>query len=81
MSRSAGTGSPIWFMCRALRTDWRARKDRSDMERHQVRLTGRVKPNPSNRRNVRVSDTLREYQCRCGYVGWSNHKDLEALDG
>lgn len=83
MSRSAGTGSPTWFACYQARKIWyfddvtRTVRERKG---HRVTLTGRTKPNPSRRRNGRVSDLLREYRCSCGHVGWSSHCDLERME-
>lgn len=73
MSRSAGTGSPVWFRCSACRSTLVRNYDST------VELTGRTRPAPSRRyhaRGSRSTGTLREYRCSCGHVGWSNHVDL-----
>lgn len=76
MSRSAGTGSPVWFRCYADR--------RGEGIDHVVTLTGRTRPYESKRRSAmgfRSTNTAREYECSCGHTGWSNHVDLERLAG
>ena len=76
MSRSAGPGSPISFMCGTLRrkhSDWR------DYDAHRVTLTGRERPyraSPTSALGLRSTTVSREYRCTCGHVGWSNHADL-----
>lgn len=73
MSRSAGTGSPVFFHCS---------KCRSTLvnNRHSVwELTGRKRPYRSKDYScmgTRSCHTAREYRCSCGHVGWSNHIDL-----
>lgn len=73
MGRSAGTGSPVWFRCSRCRSTL-VRNTHS-----KVRLTGREKPMPERRGSTlgaRSTRTLREYECSCGHIGWSNHMDL-----
>lgn len=76
MSRSAGTGSPVWFRC------WRDRqRDYHDRDA-RVMLTGRMKPYRARRGHAlgaRSTFRLFEYECSCGYIGWSNHVDLLEL--
>lgn len=73
MSRSAGTGSPVWFRCYADR-----RREGID---HAVTLTGRTRPSRRGRSPMgsRSTDTDREYTCSCGHTGWSNHVDLARM--
>jgi hypothetical protein len=83
VSRSAGTGNPIWFHCSQARKIWYTDVERTRRERnqHSVTLTGRTKVNPSRRRSSgRVSDLSREYRCSCGHIGWSTHKALERME-
>jgi hypothetical protein len=81
-----GTGTPNWFQCSACRkrksTISYGAPGYAELVRNgmvgRVVLTGRTRPNQSRNRHVRISDTVRQYQCLdCGHVGWSNHKDLE----
>jgi len=77
MSRSAGTGSPVFFHC------WEARRYGHLAERgHRVELTGRTRPYRHKRYSTlgtRSMSTSYEYRCECGHVGWSNHADLARL--
>ncbi len=79
MSRSAGTGSPIFFHC------WEARRfNLSDSDIHRVELTGRTRPYRNKRYSMlgtRSMSTSYEYRCSCGHVGWSNHADLARMAG
>lgn len=74
MSRSAGTGSPVWFRCGG------ARRNSYHDRQYRVILTGRTKPYRAPRGSCigsRSVFTSYEYRCEaCGYVGWSNHMDL-----
>jgi hypothetical protein len=75
MSRSAGPGSPVWFLCPVERVERRYGSRRE----HVVTLTGREKPYRPNRGSamgLRSTFTSREYVCSCSYRGWSNHVDL-----
>jgi hypothetical protein len=77
MSRSAGTGSPVWFRC------WACRSTLVRDTHSTVELTGRTKPSPRRKHHtlgLRSTMTLREYRCSCGHVGWSNHIDLERME-
>lgn len=77
MSRSAGAGSPVYFICTVARREWPR-----GTEEHRVTLTGRERPYHRKRysaKGSRSSNVAREYKCSCGHVGWSNHKDLEDL--
>jgi hypothetical protein len=74
MGRSAGTGSPVWFRCfnerRGIGID------------HEITLTGRTRPyRPKRMIGSRSEFTSFEYECSCGHVGWSNHKDLARMAG
>lgn len=74
MAKGSGTGSPNWFIC------YRGRKDRG--HNHRVKLTGKTKPyQPPRSLGSRSTFTSYEYECECGYVGWSNHVDLARLAG
>jgi len=81
MGRSAGTGSPVTFICPVARRN-RALWSGVDAGRlpdghDRVVLTGRTKPSPRQRAVGLRSDSIsREYRCECGHVGWSNHVDL-----
>lgn len=79
MSRSAGPGSPIFFMCARLRkVYWRDRTDRLHAN-HRVVRTGRTRPaprNPGHAVGVRSLMVEHEYRCSCGYVGWTRHIDI-----
>jgi len=74
MSRSAGTGSPVWFHCGA------ARRQRWHERQYTVTLTGRTRPYRPPRGSAigtRSVFTAYEYVCdSCGHRGWSNHMDL-----
>ncbi len=79
MSRSAGTGSPVWFVCGAARKEW-PRPSGWNRE-HDVTLTGRRRRyKPPRSMGLRSTFTSREYRCSCGHVGWSNHIDLERME-
>lgn len=78
MSRSAGTGSPVWFRCSKCRSTVRGSKGGWAGD---VTLTGRERKTVSFRRRYSCLGTRstcidREYRCECGHVGWSNHIDL-----
>lgn len=76
MSRSAGSGSPVWFRCAVDRSDYT-----TGME-HRIELTGRSRPyHPPRVLGSRSTFRSREYRCSCGHVGWSNHRDLARLAG
>jgi hypothetical protein len=80
VGRSAGTGSPVWFMC------WRERQTTGGTYmrgEHRVTLTGRQRPyrKKGSALGSRSSYASREYTCSCGYTGWSNHIDLARLAG
>lgn len=77
MGRSAGTGSPIFFVCPAARRtrNWR---DPYPPGHDRIVRTGRTKPNNrSGPKGLRSLHTLHEYRCECGHVGWTNHIDIE----
>lgn len=81
MSRSQGTGSPIWFHCPVQRRErmW----PKPYPEGHEITLTGRTRPFKPSRYHapgLRSTPLLREYRCTCGHVGWSNHADLERME-
>lgn len=76
MSRSHGTGYPIWFMCPKLRRIWP--RTSNDYRHHVTTPTGRVRPTPRNGKgHARKIWWTMEYTCTCGHTGWSSHKDLE----
>jgi len=88
MSRSSGTGSPVWFMCPGERRDrnraysYRTRSFMYEARRHDVTLTGRTKPYRGKALGTRSTRVSREYECStCGHVGWSNHVDLARRAG
>ena len=70
-----GTGSPLYFLCPALRRIWP--RTSADEDRHATRPTGRHRkgPRPRNGSIRRVQRTM-EYRCSCGRTGWSTHSDL-----
>lgn len=79
MSRSAGPGSPITFMCARLRRKYYLSRRAADYAAHQVVRTGRERSYRAPRFSalgLRSSHTSREYVCSCGHRGWSNHFDL-----
>jgi hypothetical protein len=86
VSLSAGIGSPVFFLCPTERRernaafDYRTRRLRYPVPRHEVDLTGRERPYPrqaGSALGVRSTLVSREYRCReCDRVGWSNHVDL-----
>jgi hypothetical protein len=75
--------TPNWLLCPVQRTEngmarsrnWR----RSPHSEHELRVTGRSKPNKSRRRGARTSDLSREIVCSCGKTFWSTHVDGERL--
>lgn len=87
MSRSAGPGSPVSFMCNACRR--RICASSSDVRNATalnrggtVTLTGRERkytPKAYTARGQRSDLVSREYKCSCGHVGWSNHVALRRL--
>lgn len=82
MSRSAGPGYPLYFMCSEARHIWWHDIARTHRERaeHVVSLTGRSRPTRRNGKgHPRKSWTTFEWQCSCGATGWSSHTDLERL--
>jgi len=82
MGRSAGTGSPQFFMCAALRARFYKDRDRYYQDHAKVQVTGRTKRHYTGQCSAlgqRSSRISREYRCECGHVGWSNHRDLGAL--
>ena len=81
MSRSAGAGSPVWFRCFMDRQTTRGTYHGPDS---RITLTGRSKPYRAKKGHTlgsRSTYKTREYQCSCGYVGWSNHIDLARMAG
>lgn len=82
-----GTGYPQYFDCAKARqiyygASWFAGNGVSVQARerglHEWKLTGRTKPTLRNGKgHSRKSWTTFEYECSCGHVGWSSHKDLE----
>lgn len=82
MSRSAGPGSPIFFVCPVARSNrigtWGDGEIPRYPDGHGIALTGRTKArSPRGVLGVRSTYVAREYRCECGHVGWSTHKDLE----
>lgn len=80
MSRSHGTGYPMFFMCAKARQIWWQDSGRTTLERrqHVTELTGRTRPTKRNGKgHPRKSWTTFEYRCTCGHVGWSSHIELE----
>lgn len=77
MGESAGAGSPLFFRCLKCRQSGRANPTGGAQ---RVELTGATKRRTNHRvaLGVRSSQISRQYRCLdCGYLGWSNHKDLE----
>lgn len=86
MSRSHGSGSPLFFHCPVKRREMHDHYYRPHSclppRRHKITLTGRTKPYKAKMRNalgLRSTATAREWVCECGRTGWSNHVDLERL--
>lgn len=72
---NAGTGQPLYFRC------WKQRQEIEGLARnplHEVTLTGRTKAVRGG--GLRMERFAREYQCSCGHVGWSRHKDLKRCE-
>jgi hypothetical protein len=79
MSRSAGPGSPITFMCHKLRTKHSYAVRYFAQNDHRVTRTGRTRPYWPQRGSAlgqRSMLTSHEYICTCGHRGWSNHIDI-----
>jgi hypothetical protein len=74
MGRSAGAGSPSYFLCsRGRRGSPLAWRD------HQVVRTGATRPYLSARGSalgVRSLSVSHQYRCTCGHVGWTNHQGV-----
>lgn len=85
MGRSAGAGSPLWFMCpreREERWNWRSMGGHWPVGEHRITLTGRTRPYHTKSGSAlgsRSTLTSREWNCSCGRTGWSNHSDLERM--
>lgn len=78
MGRSAGTGSPISFVCPKLRRAALAEhRTRVMLDLHRVERTGRTQPRaPAGSLGTRNMLTAFEYRCGCGHVGWTTHSDI-----
>jgi hypothetical protein len=75
MGLSAGTGSPVWFMCPKLRRIYP--RDYHDRDMHRVKRTGRWKRRvPKGALGVRSLLHAWEYVCSCGHKGWTNHVEI-----
>lgn len=75
MGRSAGTGSPLWFMCPKLRAIYP--RMHWHWDQHKTTPTGRHKAGPKKRTgSIRRIGRALEFRCACGHVGWSTHVDL-----
>lgn len=73
MSRSAGAGSPISFVCPRERTAPRGGPA------HTQEVTGRVRryhQKAGTSLGLRSMSAAVEFTCSCGHQGWSNHVDL-----
>lgn len=80
MSRSHGTGYPIYFHCPVARRErnWSSTECPPYPRGHdRIVRTGRTKPAPSqNKGHPRKLSTSHEYECSCGHVGWTCHVDI-----
>ena len=69
--------APFAFLCPAGRRErWRDRNHRMPPGHERIVRTGRTKPNPSRNIGPRTLNTLHEFECQCGHVGWSRHVDI-----
>ena len=68
---NARTGQPLHFRC------WRCRRSRRRVGGtfDRVSFTGRVRRYRGGA-GCRTALMAVQYQCDCGHVGWSRHKDL-----
>lgn len=84
-----GTGVPLAFVCQRSRRNQgydRERGRRSSRAGYFYRSghekivrTGRTKPAANKGRlHPRTLSTAHEYECECGYVGWSYHSGVLA---
>lgn len=73
-------GQPIAFVCPVARRErdvvWRAGSGPSYAvpDGHaRIERTGRTRAKRDGRARGRSLDTLHEFRCECGHVGWSRH--------
>lgn len=76
-----GTGYPIAFICPVARRNralWSGPEHGRLPDGHdEIVRTGRTKPTPrTGKGHARKLDTMYEYRCACGHVGWSSHPDI-----
>jgi len=65
---NGGTGKPLFFKCKGCRKALV----------QSIALTGSKKAIDDGKASGRSTNFNRQYTCtKCGYVGWSRHKDLE----
>lgn len=67
MSRSAGTGQPLWWKCSVCR--------RAGLQYTSKEPTGNARVSRTGNAHGRSLPFLIEYRCTCGHVGWSRHID------
>lgn len=77
MSRSSGTGHPLYLRCGRCKRhrDWRT-KDIPKLE-----ATGKTRPcRRWTSGGIRQTNQYVQYRClTCGFVGWSKHSDAGRL--
>jgi hypothetical protein len=75
---SSGRGSAIQLDFRTSALANIYPRDRYDYELHaDVRLTGRTRSARNGHGHVRKSYLAWEYECSCGHIGWSSHREME----
>ena len=74
-SRGKYAGQRLYFRCSACSKTTGPRYSQPRGYTNDVRLTGRFRRRPT-RGSPRSTFASREYVCRCGHTGWSNHVDL-----
>jgi hypothetical protein len=84
MSRSSGTGVPIYFICYKARRNQRydssrpySRANYSYPPGHEeIVRTGRTRGIPPGTQHARTLPERHEYRCECGHTGWTRHSDV-----
>lgn len=77
------TGKPHSFKCSKARGDRRLIQLPSggytteQREGHNVKRTGKSKPNPSHNTRGFWLHNLFEYKCSCGHTGWTAHPNIK----
>lgn len=71
MSRSSGTGFPLWFKCARCRKSAPLSRRPTDVVR-----TGLTRPRPSGMM-IRSLREHHQYRCKtCRHVGWTSHSGI-----